>query len=217
MFSGKQTCLWAVLFRLLLGQGSVGTCRMRWFSFLSQKLKAVTITTEAAATPALKWKTPTSVNVPGDLFCQKTTTLARVGQQNLPSSPCPPRECQKELLGFAVFSYSVLSSWINGAFLLITDHPKVRAWRCCSSIQAGQQPLGSVHTSDKFMLLELTFSMLQTSESQLKQSPPRVGLKRGMFFSTCAIPVSIPMPWSRALALILGAPAGPWNSAWNSI
>lgn len=36
---------------------------------------------EAAAIPVLKWKTHTNVNVRGDLFCQKTTTLAKVGQQ----------------------------------------------------------------------------------------------------------------------------------------
>lgn len=167
MFSGKQTCLWAVLFRLLLGQGSVGTCRMHWFSFLSQKLKAVTITTEAAATPALKWKTPTSVNVPGDLFCQKTTTLARVGQQNLPSSLCPPRECLKELLVFAVFSYSVLSSWVNGAFLLMTDHPKVRAWRCCSSIQARQQPQGSGLRTHLWQIYAVRTDIFHASNSKI--------------------------------------------------
>lgn len=44
-----------------------------------QKSKAVTITMEAAAIPVLKWKTHTSVNAQGDLFCQKTTTPAKVG------------------------------------------------------------------------------------------------------------------------------------------
>lgn len=108
LFSRKQT----VAFELhcsdcWLIRGLLRLARSTDFSFLSQKLKAVTITTGAAAIPALKWKTPTSVNVPGDLFCQKTTTLAKVGQQNLPSSLCPLRECLKEL--FFLFLLSSLS------------------------------------------------------------------------------------------------------------
>lgn len=42
---------------------------------------------EAAAIPVLKWKTHTNVNVRGDLFCQKTITLAKVSQQNLFQQP----------------------------------------------------------------------------------------------------------------------------------
>lgn len=58
--------------------------------FLSlQKLKAVTITMEAAAIPVLKWKTHINVNVREDLFSQKTTTRAKVGQKNLPDSLHP--------------------------------------------------------------------------------------------------------------------------------
>lgn len=45
---------------------------------------------EAAAIPVLKWKTHTSVNVRGDLFCQKTTTLAKVGQQLGDRAKNPP-------------------------------------------------------------------------------------------------------------------------------
>lgn len=106
-FLGNKLLPLSCVVQTLGCSGVCGGCRMCWFSFLSQKLKAVTITMEAAAIPALKWKAPTSVNAPGDLFWQKTTTLARVGQQNLPGSPCPPRECLKEL--FFLFLLSSLS------------------------------------------------------------------------------------------------------------
>lgn len=63
---------------------------------------------EAAAIPVLRWKTRTNVNVRGVLFCQKITTLARVGQQNLPDSLCSlDAESMSErtfLLFFVMFS-----------------------------------------------------------------------------------------------------------------
>lgn len=86
----------SVLVTLVVSQPGVyaGACKAAGrtecadFPCFFQKLKAVTITTEAAVIPALKWKTDTNVNAQGGLFCQKTTTLAKVGQQNLSDSFC---------------------------------------------------------------------------------------------------------------------------------
>lgn len=117
-------CLWALCWvycslvsqEYMLGPAWLprGCLRSRacWFSFPLQKSKAVTITMEAAAIPVLKWKTHTNANVREDLFCQKTTTLAKVGQQN-PWQPLPPEAKSMSggtfLLVCVVFSQSVLS------------------------------------------------------------------------------------------------------------